>query len=219
MKFMDEVIAYSKEAWDDAANERFLNEMADGTLSREKFRDYMVQDSIYLRDYLKTFAYAMAKSRSWKEMQLFYSMLGYVTDGENTTRLTYLAEWGLTDADIDKIEKRPQCRDYTSFLIETGKNGTVEEILMAVLPCLLGYYDVFMRLKARAPLVAEGYFAPLVADYTSEGYGECCAYWTELANEMCGGFDKTTKEHLKEIFYLASMHELHFWQMAGEERR
>ena len=218
MAFIDDIIDQSKDLWEAAANERFPNEMADGTLPKEKFLDYIVQDSIYLRDYLKAFAFAMAKSADWEQMKLFYSMLGYVNDGENVTRLGYLAEVGLTDADVDRTPKRPQCANYTSFLIKVGQGGDVPDIVMAVMPCMLGYHYVFTKLLERAPQVAEGYFAPLVADYTSEGYAECCEYWKGIVNEMCEGFDANRKQELGAIFYQASLHELWFWQMAGEDR-
>ena len=62
MTFMDETIDKSISIWDDCANEKFLNEMADGTLDKKKFYDYIIQDSIYLRGYLKEFAFAMTKA-------------------------------------------------------------------------------------------------------------------------------------------------------------
>lgn len=90
MTFMDETIDKSMSIWEDCCNEKFLNEMADGTLDRKKFYDYIIQDSIYLRGYLKRFAFAMTKASTLEDMKLYYSLLGYVNDGENVTRLNYL---------------------------------------------------------------------------------------------------------------------------------
>ena len=114
--------------------------MGENTLDRGEFLDYIVQDSIYLRDYLKAFAMGIVKSRTLKEMQVFYSVLGYVNDSENATRLKYLADGGLTDAMVDAMEKRQSCAAYTRFLLDTAQNEDIPEILMAVMPCMLGYY-------------------------------------------------------------------------------
>ena len=187
MTFMDRIIADSLKLWEDAANEDFLEKMGTGTLEKERFYDYIVQDSIYLRDYLKAFAMAIFKSRSLREMQVFYSVLGFVNDSENATRLRYLADNGMTDA----------------------------EILMAVMPCMLGYHFVFSRLLERHPGVLDTYYGPLVADYTSSYYKECCDYWTSYCNEVCSGLDESRKERLDSLFQEASRHELYFWQMAG----
>lgn len=216
MTFMEETVAGVQEIWDACADSGFLKEMAEGTLPKKKFFDYIVQDSIYLRGYLKEFAFAMTKSNTLKEMQMYYSLLGYVNDGENTTRLNYLKEYGMTDADVDNTAMRPQCKAYLDFLFENAVNGTQEEILMATMPCMLGYSYVFETLKRRAPQVLEGFFAPLVNDYACEGYRECCAFWADVVNSKCSDLSDERKSQLREIFKQASLHELYFWQMAGE---
>lgn len=218
MTFMDETIDKSISIWDDCANEKFLNEMADGTLDKKKFYDYIIQDSIYLRGYLKEFAFAMTKASTLEEMKLYYSLLGYVNDGENVTRLNYLKECGMTDADVDRTEMRRQCRDYLDFLFKNAKDGEQEDILMATMPCMMGYNYVFEALKKRAPQVMEGFYAPLVADYTSDDYRECCSFWKDICNQKCGSLSSERKSQLQQTFKQASLHELYFCQMAGEDR-
>ncbi len=191
--------------------------MGENTLDSGEFLDYIVQDSIYLRDYLKAFAMGMVKSRTLKEMQVFYSVLGYVNDSENATRLKYLADGGLTDAMVDAMEKRQSCAAYTRFLLDTAQNEDIPEILMAVMPCMLGYYYVFRELLKRCPQVMEGYYAPLVADYTSDYYKGCCDAWTAYCNEVCEPLSGARQERLIALFRAASEHELYFWEMAGNE--
>lgn len=215
-KFMDKVIADSLNLWESAANETFLKEMGQGTLDRQKFLDYIVQDSIYLRDYLKAFAMGIFKSRSLKEMQVFYSVLGFVNDSENVTRLKYLQDNNMTDADVESIAKKPECTAYTDFLIYTSVKEDIPEILMAVMPCMLGYYYVFCKVLERNPEVLNTYFAPLVSDYSSDYYKKSCDEWTEYCNEVCEKLDDNRKIKLKTIFKQASSHELYFWQMAGK---
>lgn len=217
MTFMDQVIADSMPLWERAANESFLEQMGTDTLDRRQFLDYIIQDSIYLRDYLKAFAMAIFKSRTLKEMQVFYSVLGYVNDSENATRLQYLADAGLTDADVEGMEKQPACAAYTKFLLDTAVQEDVPEILMTVMPCMLGYYHVFKVLLERHPAVLETYYAPLVQDYTSAYYQDSCDTWTALCNEVCEGLDGERKKKLNGLFQTASKHELYFWEMAGQK--
>ena len=200
--FSLELINDSKDLWNEAANCAFLTEMGEGTLDHDKFVEYMIQDSIYLRDYLKIFAYAIAKAPNW--------------DGENKTRLDILASVGMTDADIDKTEMKRQCRDYCAFLKDWGEKGTQAEIIMAMLPCMWGYRYVFEQLVAKHPEALEHPdFGPVIADYVNAGYAWYCDYWYTVTNEKCKAFDDATLAHLKNIFREASAHELWFWQMAG----
>ena len=214
--FSLELMESCRDLWDAAANCDFLTQMGEGTLDHDKFVEYMIQDSIYLRDYLKIFAYAIAKAPNWADMQLFNGMLAYCDDGENKTRLDILASVGMTDADIDKTEMKRQCRDYCAFLKDWGEKGTQAEIIMAMLPCMWGYRYVFEQLVAKHPEALEHPdFGPVIADYVNAGYAWYCDYWYGVTNEKCKAFDDATLAHLKNIFREASAHELWFWQMAG----
>ena len=189
MTLMERITADSMDLYEAAAAEPFLEELGRGTLDRTRFLDYIVQDSIYLRDYMKAFAMGMFRSRTLRDMQFFYSVLGFVNDSENATRLGYLADGGLTDDDVERKGKRKACSDYTGFLIQIAEKGSLEEILMAVMPCMTGYEYVFGRTLERHPEVLDTYYGPLVRDYTSSFYSE------------------------RE----AARHELMFWKMAGGE--
>lgn len=215
MSLMEDITRESMGLYDAAADAVFLSELGEGTLDRAKFLDYIVQDSIYLRDYMKAFAAGMFKSRTLRDMQFFYSVLGFVNDSENETRLKYLRDGGLTDDDVERIEKKDACRAYTSFLIDTAVNGTLEEILMAVMPCMTGYEYVFRKTLERHPGVLDTYYGPLVRDYTSPIYSECCRAWEAYCDKIAA--DYPDKEKLSRIFREAANHELMFWKMAGGE--
>ncbi len=215
MSLMEDITRESMDLYDAAADAVFLSELGEGTLDRAKFLDYIVQDSIYLRDYMKAFAAGMFKSRTLRDMQFFYSVLGFVNDSENETRLKYLRDGGLTDDDVERIEKKDACRAYTSFLIDTAENGTLEEILMAVMPCMTGYEYVFRKTLERHPGVLDTYYGPLVRDYTSPIYSECCRAWEAYCDKIAA--DYPDKEKLSRIFREAANHELMFWKMAGGE--
>lgn len=215
MTFFEEAVAAAMPLWRAAADEDFLTGMGEGTLDRQAFLDYIVQDSLYLRDYLKAYAMALFKSQTLRQMQVFYSVLGYVNDGENATRLRYLSEAGLTDDDVDTMEKKPACAAYTDFLLRVAREEDVPEIVMAVMPCMVGYRFVFEELLRRCPAVLEGPYAPLVRDYTAPEYAAACAEWTDFTNALCAPLPAERRAHLIDLFVQASAHELYFWQMAG----
>ena len=215
MTFFEEAVAAAMPLWRAAADEDFLTGMGEGTLDRQAFLDYIVQDSLYLRDYLKAYAMALFKSQTLRQMQVFYSVLGYVNDGENATRLRYLSEAGLTDDDVDTMEKKPACAAYTDFLLRVAREEDMPEIVMAVMPCMVGYRFVFEELLRRCPAVLEGPYAPLVRDYTAPEYAAACAEWTDFTNALCAPLPAERRARLIDLFVQASAHELYFWQMAG----
>ena len=215
MSAMDRIIADSMDLWEAAANESFLEEMGKNTLDKKLFYEYIIQDSIYLRYYLKAFAMGMVKAATLRDMQMLYSVLGFVNDSENATRLNYLKDFGMTDDDVETVPLAVACRSYTSFLIKSAEDEALPGILMAVMPCMLGYAYVFKETLNRHPDVMNGYYGPLVADYTASGYDECCRVWTEYCDEKLEGIDGDELKRLSDIFREASRQELIFWQMAG----
>ena len=212
MTFFEEAVAAAMPLWRAAADEDFLTGMGEGTLDRQAFLDYIVQDSLYLRDYLKAYAMALFKSQTLRQMQVFYSVLGYVNDGENATRLRYLSEAGLTDDDVDTMEKKPACAAYTDFLLRVAREEDVPEIVMAVMPCMVGYRFVFEELLRRCPAVLEGPYAPLVRDYTAPEYAAACAEWTDFTNALCAHLPAERRAHLIDLF--VQCHNLSFWLQA-----
>ena len=55
MKLSERIYAHAKELWPQYLCHPFVTEMANGTLPTEKFRYYMLQDYLYLKDYVKIF--------------------------------------------------------------------------------------------------------------------------------------------------------------------
>lgn len=163
MTFFEEAVAAAMPLWRAAADEDFLTGMGEGTLDRQAFLDYIVQDSLYLRDYLKAYAMALFKSQTLRQMQVFYSVLGYVNDGENATRLRYLSEAGLTDDDVDTMEKKPACAAYTDFLLRVAREEDVPEIVMPSCPAWSATASSSRSCCAAAPPCWRGPTRPLCA--------------------------------------------------------
>ena len=213
MSIVNESISESIDIWDKFIESRFLVQMQNGSLPKDSFCKYIIQDSLYLRDYIRCYSYALIKSESLKHMQFFSSSINYINDSENSTRLKYLKDFNLTDNDIDKMEKTEECKNYTEFLLNIAKYKDVPSILMSVLPCMLGYNYVFEKISKRSPNLLYGYYSPLIGEYISEEYLKVGEEWTNFTDDLCKNFSFDKKKDLKTIFRNASIHELLFWEM------
>ena len=210
---MEETALSAKPIWEQCLQLDFIKEMGNGTLSNKKFLDYIIQDSLYLRDYIKAHAMAIYKSRTLKEMQMFYSVLSYVNASENATRLQYLKDNNLTDDDIEGFEKNSVCKACSDYLFDYAVNYDIPEILMAFMPCMLGYYEVFQLILKKYPNITNSYYKDFVFDYTSAEYKKSCDEWIAFANAICEPLDEKRKNKLKDIYIESSLHELDFWKI------
>lgn len=216
MTFMKEVLNQNIPIWNECANTPFIRELQSGTLSFEKFKCYMIQDSIYLKHYARIYGKAMYHSTTLKDIQLYYSILSFLTEEESSVRLNYLKQFGITDDDIELIQPLPRNQNYIDFLLEIAERGNICEMLMAGLPCLLSYSYIFRKI-ATEPETTDSRYWDLIQDYSDEQYFEKCKCWCDFADKKCEILSDNEKDNLRSIFEKASLFELKFWQMVYQE--
>ncbi len=216
MTFMQEVLKKNYPIWDKCATTPFVRELQGGTLSLDKFKNYMIQDSIYLKHYARIYGKAIYHSFVLKDIQMYYSILSFVTDTESAVRLSYLKQFGMTDDDIEEIEPLLECQYYIDFMLKIAENGNVCEILMAVLPCMLSYGYIFRKIAAMPNTDKSRYF-DFIQDYSEDKYIESEEGWIDFANQKCEVLEIEEQEKLSRIFMQASLLELDFWEMVYSE--
>lgn len=218
MSFMKEVINSSLDIWNSYLKHPFIRELALGILDEEKFKGYIIDDSIYLREYARIFAYSMYKSKRMEDIKFFYNILSVVNEGESSTRIYYLEKFGLTQDEIEEMEPRPENKAYIDFMRNIALNYDIPEILMAVLPCMLSYNYIANHVVKSFPEIKNNFYWRFIKDYITEQYSKGCIEWSKFAEEKCKQLDTTRKNRLIKIFRTSSEHELYFWDMSYRER-
>ena len=218
MSFMESILQQNKPVWDKCIATLFVQDMKDGKLAIEDFKEYMIQDSIYLKNYARVYGKAIYHAETLREIQLYYSILNFVTDTESVVRLNYLRQFSMTDDDIEFIDPLPENRNYIDFLFETAERGNGCEILMAVLPCMLSYSYIFRKL-ADEPESRKSKYWDFIQDYADDRYAESCKEWCDFADKKCGSLFKADQKKLGSIFEKAGYLELDFWNMAYRRKK
>ena len=219
MPFVSSLVQEDLPVWQQCLDTEFLRRMEDGTLDEACFKGYIVEDSLYLREYAKVFAWGMTKARTMETLRNYYSLLGFVQESEDVTRLHYLEQFGLSEADLQALPLRPENRAYVDCMINAAKNGEGEaECIMACLPCMLSYSWIFQKLLKEHPAVQDAPYGALVADYAGRDYEEVCRDWAAFAEKTCEGLSPERLARCRDIFHACSVYELDFWAMAALPR-
>ena len=100
MTFTQELIEKNLSVWQQCLDSPFLQQLGAGALDEACFKGYIVDDSLYLREYAKVFAWGMTKAEDLDAIRTYYSLLSFVNEGEGATRLVYLNRYGLDDHSI-----------------------------------------------------------------------------------------------------------------------
>ncbi len=219
MTFYEELFNENKEIWDRALNSDFIQQMGDGTLDDKLFTGYMVDDSLYLRECAKVFAWGMTKRKNMTSVKTYYSLMSFVNESEMSTRIQYLEKAGLKDEYVENLPQRPENLEYTTIMIEAAKNGMGEaECMTALMPCMASYQYIFEKLVQDKPQVLEGRFAPMVLDYCGPEYKEMVDGWIDMMNQFCEGISEERLSACRKLFRECSLCEEKFWQMSMRER-
>ena len=218
MSFMEGILKRNVPVWDKCIATMFVQDMKEGKLTIEDFKEYIVQDSIYLKNYARVYGKAIYHAETLREIQLYHSILNFVTDTESVVRLNYLRQFGMTDDDIEFIDPLPENRNYIDFLFETAERGNGCEILMALLPCMLSYSYIFRKL-ADEPESRKSKYWDFIQDYADDRYAESCKEWCDFADKKCVSLSEADQKKLGSIFEKAGYLELDFWNMAYRRKK
>lgn len=218
MRFLDECINDSLPIWQECFDSEFIQGMINGSLNEECFKGYIIEDSLYLREYAKVFAWGIVNARTMAEINNYYDMLAFVNEGEGSTRKYYLKRYGLTDEQIEELPLRAENKAYVETMIKAAKSGGVVECLMATLPCMISYRWLFEKVAKDYPQVKDGVYGKFISDYESKEYAAVCDKWIEFAERMCQKLSDEEKAQSLKIFRTCSEHELRFWKMSAKPR-
>ncbi len=213
MSFMEETIEKVLPIWNACKESRFIREMKSGSLPMEKFKFYMIQDSIYLKNYARIYGLAIFQATCLKDIQFYYSILCFVTESESALRLNYLKQFGMNDDDIEHISPARENQQYIDFMLDIAKQGDNRKILMALLPCMLSYTYIFHSIADEADTQQSPYW-DFIQDYSDEGILKEYKAWCDYADACFADCDNDEKAELQLIFKKASLLELNFWEMA-----
>ena len=207
-----------KDIWSQYHVHPFVLGIRDGTLDREKFRYYIIQDYLYLMDYARTFVIGVAKARSKETANLFAKYIA-VMNGELDVHSGYMGKLGVTQEEIETAKQSLDSLSYTSYMLRVAYEDGEAEILTAILSCAYSYEVIAKKMVADAPdSVNDPFYGDWIRGYASERYAGENAVLLDILEKMTGQYTESQLDHLKEIFVACSRYELAFWEMSWNRK-
>ena len=214
MKLTDRLFEAVKDIWEGYLEQPFVKELGNGTLDKDKFRFYMVQDYRYLLQYAKVFALGVVKSDAEELMLRFAAMVNDTLDGEMNIHKAYMSRLGITSEEIAATPSSLINSSYTSYMLDEAFKGGTLEIITAVLSCAWSYEYIGVRLNKIPGAAEHPLYGEWVEGYASEEYHRATQEIIDVVNELGEGISPETEKHITEIFVNCSRHEKNFWDMA-----
>ena len=184
--------------------------IAAGTLEEARFRAWLVQDYLFLLDYVRLFALAAARAPDTDALGRLVGLAHATFHEELSLHRSYAAGFGLDAADLDGAEKTPVCAAYTDFLLRTAAVGDFAETVAALLPCMWGYSELGRAIAAAGP-PAEPRYRRWVETYADPAFAELAGWCARLLDRAAGGLPAGRLRQLEALFSTSMAHELAFW--------
>jgi thiaminase/transcriptional activator TenA len=194
----------------------FNTELAAGTLSRERFQFYIVQDSLYLDQYARALAIAAARGPDSATLRAFgHYAIGAIAV-EQALHERYLREFGVDPQSIATAEPSPDCLGYTCFLMATAYHEPWEVLVAALLPCFWLYWDVGTSIARTA--AASNPFRAWIDTYADDGFGEAVRAVITSTDQAAAGASDAVRDRMANAFIRCCQYEWLFWDGAWQRR-
>ena len=193
----------------------FVAGLTDGSLPRDVFSYYVVQDAHYLVDYARALALVGAKAPDEHAISMFAAHARGAIEVERSLHAGLFREMGITDGQVRATPVAPTTLAYTSYLLRSCHQGSFAEGLAAVLPCYWIYAEVGTALLARSS--PDRLYARWIATYGGEEFGKIVADVLALVDRVGESAGVAEQAAMREHVVTTSRYEWMFWD-AGWRR-
>jgi thiaminase/transcriptional activator TenA len=193
----------------------FVTGLTDGTLPRDAFAYYVVQDALYLRDYARTLAVVAGKAPDTAGIEMFARHAAEIITEERALHDSLMGDLGIDPAEADTARPAPTTLAYGSYLLSTAQAGSYAEGVGVVLPCYWIYYEVGRELVRRGSPNPQ--YQKWIDTYADDAYGEVVRSVLDVADDLGPSLGTAERALVERHFQVTSQYEWMFWD-AGYRR-
>lgn len=188
--------------------------LTDGTLDRERFAFYIVQDARYLVGFAQALSAAATRADGPQDAAFLAGNAQAALVEERRLHAGYVEEFGLTEADIAGVPTSPSCLAYTSFLRANALTEPYPVLLAAILPCFWVYQHVGSEILDAVGDIAAHPYRRWIETYADDEFAESVRGARELTDRVAEAADEPVRQRMLEAFTRASEYEWLFWNSA-----
>jgi thiaminase (transcriptional activator TenA) len=189
----------------------FLRGLTDGSLPRESFKFYAVQDALYLREFARALSLAGAKAPEDDWIIMFNEHAAGALKVERSLHESFFQEFGFTHEAVASTPLAPTNLAYTSYLLAIAYGRPFHEVLAAVLPCYWIYWEVGKELERTGS--ADPLYKRWIGTYASEEFGSVVRDVLAAADKVAERLTTAEREAMRAHFVTTSRYEWMFWDM------
>jgi len=210
---------FSERAWEEIKpiyaailTHPFIRELAAGTLHKERFQFYMVQDALYLTEFSRALSLVAAGAPDPDTMMQFDEYARTALTVERALHETFFRQFGIAGDMAARAEMTSTCFTYTNYLLATAHRSSFEVSVATVLPCFWIYWEVGKHVRAEA--APANPYQLWIDTYGDKAFGEAVRNVIATVDATAATAARAVLDGMIHAFRRASQLEWVFWDSA-----
>ena len=217
MSFSQEVWQRNLDLYQKTLTLPFNQELAQGTLSKEVFSHYVIQDAHYLLAYGRALAICAAKAFEADDVIQFAEAARIAIVVERSLHDGFMQEFDITKKEFESTPLTLACHHYTSFLTATAWSESYPVVLASLLPCFWIYAEVGKDIVKNS--IENNPYQAWVDTYSGEEFNEAVRNVIATIDKVAARCDADTLEKMHHAYTTAAKLEWLFWDSAYDQRQ
>lgn len=192
----------------------FVAMLGKGSLQPDLFRNYLLQDAYYLREYARVLSF-LGSGLLHDDARLFFQSEARVSVlSEQENLLPYYLQFDISKAEILAVRPNPTCLLYTSYLKSLCGFASYSEVVAAVAPCFIVYAMIAKQFSRE---IYPGHpYLHWIRSYESDMFQVSADKARFYTDQMAEEASPTERERMEKAFRTSLILEWKFWSAALE---
>ena len=199
-----------KKEWSEYTNHKFLSDLVNNKLPYKNFKNYLVQDYVFLQQFLKILALSVYKSNNFDEIDRSINFIKGI-DHEIKLHISYCKKWKIPLKSLNNIVVEKANSDYTDHVLKVGKNGDNLDIFSCLSVCIIGYGEIGFNLS-KIKNWKKSKYSSWIQMYSSKEYQRVAKNNIEYLDILLKNNKGKKFNALKKNFKKSTILERNFWQ-------
>jgi thiaminase/transcriptional activator TenA len=195
----------------------FLRELRSGSLDRDAFAFYMMQDVSYLNAFGRALTALAARAPRPEWRQLLEQHARESLAAELQLHESVFKDYGIPPERVRAFEPAPEAFAYENFMLSAAHGQTFGEGIAALLPCYWIYLEVGKDLKRTGS--RDRTYQRWIDNYSSADYEKSVQAVLAIADTVAASASPDERASMRTNFRRAAQYEWMFWDSAYHQRR
>lgn len=217
-RFRDQLWAgIEAKLWPAICQHPFVAGLTTGQLPHAAFRYYVVQDSLYLREFGRGLSLLASRAESSDGLLMFCEHAKATVIVERALHEGFMQDLKVTEEEIASTSPAPTTMLYTSCLLRQAYGAPLLEAFASFLPCYWVYWEVGKYLVSKGS--PDCLYQRWIDAYAGEEFATTVRDFLDLIDETASRASEGERQAATRAFREGVRFEWMFWEMAWREEQ